>query len=233
VISPERLAELQAGWVQLLADCSADLSSAGLVLERLVAVHTEPQRFYHNLEHLSEMFATADRLRAMAADIKSVRLAIWFHDSVYDSKTKDNEARSAARVAEWMRPLGVMDDFLEHVQAMILATAHTDSAKVDADTAVLLDADLAILSAHESRYARYAADVRREYSWVDNPTYAAGRSRVLAAFLARPRIYRTEPMRPSADAEARQNLRNEIEHLRLLATSEPHSQELAEYDSRQ
>ncbi len=83
----------------------------------------------------------------MAADDKSVGLAIWFHDSVYDSKTKDNEARSAERVGEWMRPLGVTDDFLEHVQAMILATAHTDSAKVDADTAVLLDADLAIFSA--------------------------------------------------------------------------------------
>jgi predicted metal-dependent HD superfamily phosphohydrolase len=48
---------------------------------------------------------------------------------------------------------------------MIRATAHTAAGDVDADAAVLLDADLAILSADEKRYARYAADIRREYAW--------------------------------------------------------------------
>jgi predicted metal-dependent HD superfamily phosphohydrolase len=96
---------------------------------------------------------------------------------------------------------------------MIRATAHSAAGEVDADTAVLLDADLAILSAEERRYARYAADVRREYTWVDEPAYRAGRTKVLEGFLARSRIYRTERMHAAAEAAARANLRAEVERL--------------------
>ena len=96
---------------------------------------------------------------------------------------------------------------------MIRATAHTAAGEVDPDTAVLLDADLAILSAEERRYARYAADVRREYAWVDETAYRAGRTKVLQGFLSRPRIYRTERMHAVAEEAARANLRAEIRRL--------------------
>src|SRR5205085_7596745 len=94
-----------------------------------------------------------------------------------------------------------------------LATAHTDLTEVDRDTAVLLDADLAILSADERRYQRYAADIRREYSWVDDEAYRLGRTKVLDSFLSRPGIFRTERMHSSGDATARRNMRNEIHTL--------------------
>jgi predicted metal-dependent HD superfamily phosphohydrolase len=98
---------------------------------------------------------------------------------------------------------------------MIRATAHTGAADVDSDSAVLLDSDLAILSAEERRYTRYANDIRREYSWVDDNAYRAGRTKVLQAFLDRARIYRTERMFAVAEAAARRNLRAEIEQLAI------------------
>jgi predicted metal-dependent HD superfamily phosphohydrolase len=213
MIAPERLAALQANWVQLVGGYGVGPAESYPVFDRLVAAYSEPHRHYHNLEHLSEMFRVARKLADFADDMSAVQLAIWFHDVVYDPKAKDNEERSASLAIELLQPLDVPEPVLVHVKAMILATAHVDADRVDADTAVLLDADLAILGAEERRYARYAADIRREYAWVPDDAYRAGRSKVLEGFLARPRIYRTERMHQTADATARDNLRKEIEHL--------------------
>lgn len=212
-ISPERLDLMQAGWVRLLAQYGVSPADAYPVFDRLVAAYAEPHRFYHTLEHLAEMFRVAGKLADAAADPAAVQLAIWFHDAVYNPRATDNEERSAALAVESLRPLGIPEATLAHLAAMIRATAHGPAAEVGADTAVLLDADLAILSAEERRYARYAADIRREYAWVDDAAYRAGRSRVLDGFLSRPRIYRTERMHAVADAAARANLRAERERL--------------------
>ena len=214
MISPERLDLMQSGWVRLLARWSVTPADAYPVFDRLVAAHSESHRFYHTLEHLAEMFKVAGKLADASDDMAAVQLAIWFHDSVYDPRATDNEERSAALAGDLLRPLGIPGDTLAHVAAMIRATAHATTGDVDADTAVLLDADLAILSAEERRYARYAADVRREYAWVADAAYRAGRTKVLEGFLARPRIYRTGRMRAVAEESARANLRAEIERLK-------------------
>ena len=206
---------MQAGWVRLLARYGVSPADAYPVFDRLVAAHTEPHRFYHTLEHLNEMFKVAGKLADAAADPAAVQLAIWFHDAVYDPRATDNEERSAALAVELLRPLGIPEPTLDHIAALIRATAHAEVGEADADTAVLLDADLAILSAEEKRYARYAADVRREYAWVDDAAYRTGRAKVLEGFLNRPRIYRTERMHAAAEESARANLRAEIERLRL------------------
>jgi predicted metal-dependent HD superfamily phosphohydrolase len=213
-ISPERLDLMQAAWVRLVAHWSVPPAAAYPVFDRLVAAHSEPQRFYHTLEHLTEMFKVAGKLGDAASDPAAVQLAVWFHDAVYDPWATDNEQRSATLAIELLTALGIPDGTLGHVAAMIRATAHAATGEVDADTAVLLDADLAILSAEERRYARYAADVRREYAWVPDDAYRAGRTKVLEGFLNRPRIYRTDRMHTAAEEAARANLRAEIERLR-------------------
>src|SRR5439155_22696514 len=133
VTSPERLDLVQAGWVRLLAGWSVSPADAYPVFDRLVAAYAEPHRCYHTLEHLSEVFKVAGKLADVATDPAAVQLAIWFHDGVYDPRAKDNEERSAALADELLRPLGVPDDVLRHVAAMIRATAHTATGDVDAD----------------------------------------------------------------------------------------------------
>jgi predicted metal-dependent HD superfamily phosphohydrolase len=213
-ISPERLDLMQAAWVRLVARWSVPPAAAYPVFDHLVAAHSESHRFYHTLEHLNEVFKVAGKLADVANDSAAVQLAVWFHDAVYDPRATDNEQRSATLAIELLGPLGIPAETLGHVAAMIRGTAHATAGDVDADTAVLLDADLAILSAEERRYARYAADVRREYAWVPDDAYRAGRARVLEGFLNRPRIYRTDRMHAAAEEAARANLRAEIERLR-------------------
>jgi predicted metal-dependent HD superfamily phosphohydrolase len=186
------------------------------VFDRLVAAHSEPHRFYHTLEHVHEVLRVAGRLADAATDLSAVQLAAWLHDAVYDPRAADNEDQSAAHAVELLAPLGVRESVLGHVAAMIRATAHTATPDVDADTAVLLDADLAILSAEDRRYARYAADIRREYAWVDDAAYQVGRTKVLQGFLHRPRIYRTDRMFAAAEDAARRNIGSEIERLKVI-----------------
>jgi predicted metal-dependent HD superfamily phosphohydrolase len=203
MISPERVEALQGQWVRLVARWGVTPAAAYPVFDRLVAAHAEPHRHYHTLEHVAEVLRVAGRLGASPA----VLLAVWFHDAVYDPRAADNEERSATLAAELLGGLGV--PAVERVADLIRATTHA-AGPADAETAVLLDADLAILGAAEVRYRRYAADIRREYAHVPDDAYRHGRAAVLRAFLARERIYRTEVMFAEGEAAARRNLADEL-----------------------
>jgi predicted metal-dependent HD superfamily phosphohydrolase len=215
MVSPERLAALQLAWVKLLEGYGASPADAYPVFDQLVVAYSAPERHYHNLEHLAEMFRVADRLSAHADDPAAVRLAIWFHDAVYDPRAKDNERRSGELAAEQLGRLGVPAATVERVVRLVNVTAHLASADppADRDAAVLLDADLAILGAAEERYRRYAADVRKEYAFVPEADYRAGRSAVLRQFLARPRIFVHPVTFEEGEARARANLTAELASL--------------------
>jgi predicted metal-dependent HD superfamily phosphohydrolase len=215
MLSPERLDALQRDWVRLLGDYGVTPADAYPVFDRLVAAHSEPHRHYHTLEHLAEVFRVVGRLAAHAEDIRAVRLAVWFHDAVYDPRAADSEARSADLAVVLLTGLGVPADTVAKVERLVNATAHLVSAAppTDPDAVVLLDADLAILGASEDRYRRYAADVRREYAFVPDADYRAGRAAVLRAFLARPRIFRLPVMFEEGEHRARANLGAELADL--------------------
>jgi predicted metal-dependent HD superfamily phosphohydrolase len=215
MITPERLAAMQTDWVRLLAGYDVAAADAYPVFDRLVAAYSAPERHYHNLEHLGEMFRVASRLAAERDDHAAVQLAIWFHDAVYDPRAKDNEARSAELAADFLTPLGVPAATIDRVASLVNATAHLASAEppADRDTAVLLDADLAILGAAEERYRRYAADIRKEYAFVPEADYRKGRGAVLKVFLDRPRIFHTRVMFEEGEGRARANLAAELKEL--------------------
>jgi predicted metal-dependent HD superfamily phosphohydrolase len=212
MVSPERLEAMQKAWVRVLEKYRVAPADAYPPFDALVAAYTSPERHYHNLEHLGEMFRVADRLSPGVEDPNALHLAIWFHDAVYDSRAKDNERRSGELAVDLLGPIGVSSSTIERVVQMIWATAHTADGPPPAlrDTQVLLDADLAILGASEDRYARYAADIRKEYAWVPAADYRKGRAAVLEKFLAAPRIYQTQTLFEEGEQRARANLRTEL-----------------------
>jgi predicted metal-dependent HD superfamily phosphohydrolase len=213
MLSPERIDLLQRQWVRLLGEYGVAPGDAYPVFDRLTAAYAEPHRHYHTLEHVAEMLRVAARLPA--SDPKAVQLAVWFHDAVYDPTATDNESRSAVLAADWLGPLGVPTGVIGRVGELVTATAHFGPRLPnDADTAALLDADLAVLGASEGRYRRYAADVRKEYAHVPDDAFRRGRVAVLEAFLARPRIYLTDAMHLEGEGLARQNLLAELARLR-------------------
>ncbi len=211
MVSPERLDGLQRSWVHLLASFGVTPAAAYPPFDRLVEAYSEPHRHYHTLEHVGEVLRVVGRLKGDAA----VQLAVWFHDAVYDPRAKDNEARSGELAVWELSAVGLPGEVALRVAELVQSTAHfdpTDGSGPDFDT--LHDADLAILGASEVRYARYAADIRKEYDWVPEADYRAGRRMVLETFLARPRIYRTDVMFTEGEEAARRNLAGEIAALR-------------------
>lgn len=178
--------------------------------QELSALYRAEGRHYHNLAHIEAMLALAGDYRAQLGDPEAVEAAIWFHDAVYDSKAKDNEARSAA-LAEKKLAGRTEAERLDRIGAMILATATHQLPRFDNDAAtrdasLFLDMDLSILGAAPDAFDAYERAVRSEYDWVEEPMWRAGRGAVLKDFLARPRIFLTEEFRQRFEAQARLNM---------------------------
>ncbi|TRC80797.1 hypothetical protein FJV83_06910 [Mesorhizobium sp. WSM4307] len=183
----------------------------------LAALYLAESRHYHNLAHIEAMLALAGDYRALLGDPEAVEAAIWFHDAIYDSKAKDNEARSAALAAQKLASR-TDPERLDRIGAMILATATHQLPGFDDDAAtrdasLFLDMDLSILGAAPDAFDAYERAVRREYGWVEEPMWRAGRSAVLKDFLARPRIFLTEEFRQRFEPQARLNMARSLEAL--------------------
>ncbi|TJX20276.1 MAG: hypothetical protein E5W21_34370, partial [Mesorhizobium sp.] len=61
----------------------------------LSALYRATDRRYHGLAHIEAMLELAADYRRLLHDPEAVEAAIWFHDAIYDSRAKDNEAQSA------------------------------------------------------------------------------------------------------------------------------------------
>ena len=183
----------------------------------LSALYSAKDRHYHNLAHIEAMLALAGDYRGLLDDPEAVEAAIWFHDAIYDSRAKDNEAQSAA-LAEKKLAGRTEAGRLNRISAMIVATAtHQlplfDDATAARDAGLFLDMDLSILGAAPDAFDAYERAVRREYAWVEEPMWRAGRSAVLKNFLARPHIFHTEEFRQRFEPQARANMARSLEAL--------------------
>jgi hypothetical protein len=66
-------------------------------------LYNEPTRHYHNNAHIEDLLGQLAQHHNAFDDPETVEAAIWFHDAIYDSTAKDNEAQSAALAADWLR----------------------------------------------------------------------------------------------------------------------------------
>lgn len=171
----------------------------------VLARYSEPHRYYHTLQHLSECFEHRQFLEVSAEYPSEVNLAIWFHDLVYDVYAKDNEARSAEFASLVMADNGATSTQISRVSNHILATSahHTDQK---GDTKFLLDIDLAILGASSERFSQYQEQIRCEYSYVPALIYQYKRREILKSFLERDSIYLTRHFQVMYEDAARKNL---------------------------
>jgi predicted metal-dependent HD superfamily phosphohydrolase len=70
------------------------------------------------------------------------------------------------------------------------------------------DFDLAILGTDEATYVEYAANIRKEYSWVPEDKWIAGRPNVLKSLMSGD-VYFTEAFK-AFEAAAKRNMTQEI-----------------------
>lgn len=206
----ERDLELEVAW-QL--HVSTDLS----LLDRILARHREKHRRYHTTTHVAWVIRHVDELATVepVGHLDEIVAAAFYHDAVYEAAYPANERASARLARRDLAAIGWTDDAVDRVGLMIEATEHGAAGVESAggDTAILLDADLAILGADPAGYSAYVAGVRSEYRHVDDDEWRAGRSAVLDGFLQRPTIYRTAAACDRWEERARANITAELAEL--------------------
>lgn len=175
----------------------------------LIERWSEPHRHYHDVRHL---VGTLDALARLGCDDRSVLLAAWFHDAVYDGAPGQDEEASAQLAREQLTPLLTADEVAE-VERLVRLTITHDPADGDERGALLSDADLAVLGANAGRYDVYARDVRLDFDHLDDATFRAGRIEVLEGLLRAKRLFHTELGHDLWEDAARANLERELASL--------------------
>ncbi len=204
---------LKYKWENSLSPSPVELSAVQRIFFNLVTAYSTVGRFYHTLQHIDHILETMEDLKLVAIDFSVIQLAAWFHDVIYDSKSQDNEEKSAEYAEVALTQLAIPWATIVRVKTLILSTKTHQSPPDDIDCQILLDADLAILGAAASEYKEYAMAIRQEYSWVPDGEYRWGRKQVLDKFLQRNRIYYTSELFLALEERARSNLQGEIRDL--------------------
>jgi predicted metal-dependent HD superfamily phosphohydrolase len=209
---------LRICWDRLTSICTCDRVLAATVFEDVVNAYSSPDRHYHRLPHIRQVLDIIARFQDQTTNPRAVQWAAWFHDVVYDPRAPDNEERSAEYAGQRLSRLGIPQDVVSAVQALILETKTHQPAGGGFDNLVFLDADLAILAASEDQYNAYAQAIRQEYAWVTDANYRDGRAKVLRGFLQRPRVFLTDTLFAEREPQARYNLNREITALEHSGT---------------
>ena len=183
--------------------------------------YAEPHRHYHTATHIMFVLRHLHEVAAASGVSASpeVVAAALYHDAIYDPRSDDNEANSGTLAARDLAEVGWSAERCGSVASMIVATAgHLDDefgiADDDIETAMLLDADLAILGADPGAYQAYVNGIRAEYAHVDDDQWRSGRTAVLQRFLQRPRLFVTAFMHRTYDPRAHANIGAELAALR-------------------
>ena len=202
------MAPLETSWRRAWSAIGAHGDGSAL-LSQLLARYSEPHRKYHTLQHLGECVSHFEAAASLSAHAGEVVLALWFHDAIYDLRSSQNEVQSAEWARTALLSAGVPSEAAERVHALVLVTRHS-VLPVTPDERLLVDIDLAILGAPESRFAEYETQVRQEYSWVPSFVFRFKRKAILAEFLARRSIYSTAHFHAQLESQARANLAHTI-----------------------
>ncbi|MCB6183409.1 hypothetical protein LIN78_07605 [Leeia sp. TBRC 13508] len=177
--------------------------------ERLSTAYSTSNRHYHTLQHLAECFTWLDAISTALAppEKQLLSFALWFHDIEYDSTRADNEEVSAEMATAWLQQSQLGSIKLCQVHQMILATKKHRSD--DPLTQRLLEIDLSILGADDTRFMEYEHQIRLEYAHIPDIDFAKGRLAVLQQFADRPTIFHL-PALAHLNHVAKKNLANSI-----------------------
>lgn len=175
----------------------------------LSIAYTASTRYYHNLQHLTEMLAVSEVIKTTISNYDAFCFAVFYHDIIYRIPSKTNEQESAEYAQKQLVRLNIPEPIItlccQHIKATQFHEKHTNK-----DTNLLLDCDLAVLASEPVRYKEYTRQIRNEYSIYPAADCNSGRIKVLNHFLNMPAIYKTNWFIDNFENKARQNILYEL-----------------------
>ena len=179
--------------------------------EALKARYGVSCRQYHNWVHIEECFNAYQNsgIRFWGRQEALLCLAIFYHDAIYDTKSKNNEHNSALLCAADMRARFVEKEAQDRVRELIMATVHSGTPQTFSEC-LIADIDLSMLGMPWIDHLENSRSIRLEYSQYSDAEFAAGRAKFMSTFLERPVLYHTPYFQRLCDVQARSNLSREI-----------------------
>ncbi|HEX2533477.1 MAG TPA: hypothetical protein VHK69_07065 [Chitinophagaceae bacterium] len=200
---------LHLHWEKAIEGLSLPSDVSGRVWKEILSTYRQPERHYHNTDHLIRMLEDLEQYGTEGDDYRSIRLSIFFHDLVYVPGRTDNETLSAEAAYSFLQVAGAGAGTAlgRRVADMIEQTAHHHAAvHPGADTMLFLDLDLAILGAPRERYKAYSEAIRKEYHSVPDELFLTGRLGFIERLEALPVLYFTDAFRQNFEEKAKANL---------------------------
>jgi len=209
------MTKLEQNWIELTKKYVADENIVKKYFNDITEKYTESNRFYHNLEHISEMIDFINLNKNIIEDFDSIMFSVWFHDYEYNPLMTDNEEKSANKAKSFLKEISYDREKYKIIYRNILRTAnHSEFKRKDnTDLRLFLDSDIMIFASDNEKYSLYSENIRKEYSFIQEFRYNKGRIKVLKKFLKNKYIFHLKEHRQMYDEIARKNIKNEIEIL--------------------
>ncbi len=206
---------LLSSWIRSCVAAGATANEAELIsaCRCLLDYWSGPERIYHGLKHLVDVLTHVDELAEEAHRPDLVRLAAWYHGAVFSAQAKlaytnkagEDEVASGAFARQQLTGLGVPTEIADRVSFLVSNLVRHKPLRTDEDSAVLNDADLAILKSDPQHYKQYLLEIRSEYAHIPVLDFVRTRMRIVTKLLDRPNLFTTAGAAAWEDA-ARQNL---------------------------
>lgn len=179
--------------------------------------YSDPRRFYHNLDHIYYCINKTDELNLADKDKAIIKIALYFHDLIYDVTSNKNEYLSALMAETLLRDIYVDQEIGGIIFSMIRLTDHKQSELIrDELSCIMLDIDLAGLGAEWEIYRTNSENIFKEYTQVFSLAEVyKGRLHFLETFLAKPRIFHSKTFQ-YLEGSARSNMQKELETVKVL-----------------
>lgn len=203
---------LKDHFMALVSHYSPDKILANTLWEEIETHYSSKGRHYHSLKHLENLLVQLESVRSQIQDWDTVMFAMYYHDIIYKSTRKDNEEKSADVAAERLKGINYPEANIELCITHIIATKKHERHSNN-DVNYFTDADLSILGSDAESYAKYAKQVRAEYSIYPDFVYNPGRKKALQHFLEMDWIFKTEEFRKKFEGQARRNITIEVGQL--------------------
>lgn len=159
--------------------------------------YRDSSRGYHDWSHIADMLTKLDRLTHLATRPDLIAAAIFWHDSVFVTRTAGGDEKPDAENVRDSMIFFERHSRFPKIEAaaisdMIMATAHHLSAHAAQeyytgfaqDLDLFLDLDLSALGAPWPEFQDNYTRIRSEYPWIDEADFDRQRQVMLGKFAA-------------------------------------------------
>lgn len=186
-VKPHEEVHCHASWLEVAQILNLSDSTRNKWWSLLVDYFHEQRRHYHTFEHLYELLILTQKHKHLITNYPVILLSIFFHDIVYNPQSPFNEEDSNDVFLQFVMECNSqqVSSISNQVFAIIQMTkSHKLPPSADFDTQFFSDIDMGILGSNSTRYAKYAAQIRLEYNFVEFNAFCTKRSDFLSSCLS-------------------------------------------------